>query len=162
MANKNNLIGRGFESRSTEELREIARRGGKKSGEARRKKAEFKKTLNALLTAEVQNDEWGPTLEAMGLDCTLETIINARMILEAMQGNVKAYEAIAKYSGQDARTEVESEKDAAEMKKMYADIEKVYADTEKTKAETEKAKAEADQSDQNDEIKIIIAAEEAE
>lgn len=160
MANQNNLIGRGFESRSTEELREIARRGGKKSGEARRKKAEFKKTLNDLLTVEVQNDEWGPTLAAMGLNCTLETIINARMILEAMQGNVKAYEVIAKYSGQDARTEVESEKDAAEMEKMYADIEKVYADTEKTKAETEKAKA--DQSDQHEEIKITIEAEEAE
>lgn len=121
MANEKNLKGHGFDKRSTEEVREIARRGGKKSGETRRKKAEFKKVLNALLTAEVENEEWEPTLKAMGLDCTLETIINARMILEAMQGNVKAYEAIAKYSGQDARTEAEIEKEKAEIEKEKAD-----------------------------------------
>lgn len=38
MANAENLIGKGFESRSTEELREIQRRGGVNSGIARREK----------------------------------------------------------------------------------------------------------------------------
>ncbi len=109
MANEENLKGHGFHERTASEQREIAKKGGQKSGETRRKKAEFKKTLNAMLTAKVNNPEWEPTLEAIGLECTLETIVNARMILEAMNGNVKAYEAIAKYSGQDIRTEEEKE-----------------------------------------------------
>lgn len=162
MANENNLIGHGFQERTTEELREIARRGGKKSGETRRKKAEFRKVLNALLTAEVDNPEWGPTLEAMGLDCTLETIINARMILEAMQGNVKAYEAVAKYSGQDVRMEAEARKDAAELEKLRLENEKLKAETERIKTETENAKKEADLDGKTDEIIITIDSEDME
>lgn len=114
MANADNLKGHGFHERTASELREISKKGGKKSGETRRKKAEFKRVLNAMLTAKIENPEWEPTLAAMGLECTLESIVNARMILEAMNGNVKAYEAIAKYSGQDIR--YEEEKEEAKMK----------------------------------------------
>lgn len=114
MANADNLKGHGFHERTASELREISKKGGKKSGETRRRKAEFKRVLNAMLTAKIENPEWEPTLAAMGLECTLESIVNARMILEAMNGNVKAYEAIAKYSGQDIR--YEEEKEEAKMK----------------------------------------------
>ena len=41
MANNENLIGRGFDSRTTEEQREIAQKGGIASGEARREKAKW-------------------------------------------------------------------------------------------------------------------------
>lgn len=107
MANNENLIP--FNKRSVSEAREFGRKGGKASGEARRKKADFRKTLSALLTAEIDNKEWTPLLEALGLDSTLESAVNAAMIREALSGNVKAYEAIAKYSGQGTGTEADLE-----------------------------------------------------
>lgn len=106
MANEDNLKGKGFDSRTTEERRELARMGGKASGEARRRKANFRKTLNMLLTAEV-NTEITPLLKEMGLESTVESAVNMAMIKEAMMGNVKAYEAIAKYSGQSAQTDAD-------------------------------------------------------
>ena len=95
--------------RTPEERRELARRAGKASGMARRRKADFRKTLNLLLTAEIDSPEWTPLLRAMGLDNTLESAVNMAMIKEALAGNVKAYEAIAKYSGQGTGTDADLE-----------------------------------------------------
>ena len=104
--NDENLIP--FSKRSVSEQREIARKGGKASGEARRKKADFKKTLNKLLTTKIDNS-MTPVLEALGLDSTLESALNMAMIQKGLSGDVKAYEAIAKYSGQSAQTDYDNE-----------------------------------------------------
>ena len=87
-------------NRTPNERRELARRAGEASGEARRKKANFRKTLNLLLTAKIDNKEWTPFLESIGLDSTLENAINAAVIKRALDGNVKAYEAVARFAGQ--------------------------------------------------------------
>lgn len=105
MAGYENIKDKGFDNRTTEELRVIASAGGRASGEARRKKADFRRTLNLLLTAKIDSPEWTPILESLGLDSTLESAVNAAMIREALAGNVKAYEAIAKYSGQSPEPE---------------------------------------------------------
>ena len=107
MANNENLIP--FNRRSVDEAREFGRRGGKASGEARRKKADFRRTLNLLLTTEINSEEWTPLLNALGLESTLETALNMAMIKEGLAGNVKAYEAVAKYSGQSAQTDTDQE-----------------------------------------------------
>lgn len=99
--------------RTPDERRRNARKAGKASGEARRQKANFRKTLNLLLTAEIDSPEWTPILQALGLDSTLEAAVNMAMIKEALAGNVKAYEAIAKYSGQSDRTEADQEEQRA-------------------------------------------------
>ena len=104
MANEKNLI-----RLSPSEAREYGRRGGKASGEARRRKADFRKTLNMLLTAEIDSEEWKPILEALGVECTLESALNMAMIKEGLAGNVKAYEAIAKYAGQSGQTDADLE-----------------------------------------------------
>lgn len=126
MANERNLIQYNG-GLSPSEARENGRKGGKASGEARRKKANFRKTLNALLTAEIDNPEWSPLLKSLGLDNTLESAVNAAMIKEALMGNVKAYEAIAKYSGQSEKTDVDQEEQnlrmAASKAKMGVDDE---------------------------------------
>lgn len=109
MAGYENIKDRGFDKRSTVELREIQSRGGKRSGETRRRKANFRKTLNQLLTAEIDSPEWTPLLESLGLDSTLETALNMAMIKEGLAGNVKAYEAVAKFAGQSAQTEADEE-----------------------------------------------------
>ena len=107
MANNENLIP--FNKRSVREAREYGRRGGKASGETRRKKADFRKTLNALLTAEIDSPEWTPLLNALGLDSTLESAVNAAMIREALAGNVKAYIAIRDTLGQTTKSEEDLE-----------------------------------------------------
>ncbi|MCU7380840.1 hypothetical protein OBO34_21230 [Clostridiales Family XIII bacterium ASD5510] len=114
--NEKNLIP--FNQRSESERREFARKGGKASGETRRRKANFKKTLNMLLTIEIDNPEITPLLDAMGIDSTLESAINMAMIKKAMKGDVKAYEAIAKYAGQCAESEARAEKIRVETEKL--------------------------------------------
>ncbi|MBA4699217.1 MAG: hypothetical protein H2212_07245 [Ruminococcus sp.] len=109
MAGYENIKGKGFDSRTTEELRVITSNGGKASGEARRRKADFRKALNLLLTAEIDSPEWSPMLESLGLDSTLESAINAAMIKEALAGDVKAYTAIRDTLGQTTKSEVDLE-----------------------------------------------------
>ncbi len=101
MANYENLIP--FNKRTVSEQRKIQSAGGKASGKARRRKADFRKTLNMLLTAEIDSEEWKPVLETLGVECTLESALNMAMIKEGLAGNVKAYEAIAKYAGQTGK-----------------------------------------------------------
>ncbi len=100
MANYENIKDYGFDKRTAKEQREIAVMGGKASGESRRRKADFRKTLNMLLTAEIDSEEWEPVLEALGVECTLESALLMAQIKEAMQGNTKAATFVAKYSGQ--------------------------------------------------------------
>lgn len=120
MANEKNLI-----RLSPSEAREYGRRGGKASGKARRRKADFRKTLNMLLTAEIDSEEWKPVLEALGVECTLESALNMAMIKEGLAGNVKAYEAVARYAGQSSRTDTDLEEQAAKIQLMQAQKEKV-------------------------------------
>ena len=108
MANNENLVP--FTSnQSREEAVKNGRKGGKASGAARRRKADFRKTLNALLTAEIDSPEWTPVLNALGLDSTLESAVNAAMIREALSGNVKAYIAIRDTLGQTTKSEEDLE-----------------------------------------------------
>ena len=116
--------------RTKSEARERGRNGGKASGEARRRKADFRKTLNMLLTAEIDSPEWKPVLEALGVECTLESALNMAMIKAGLAGNVKAYEAIAKYAGQSTRTDTDLEEQMAKINLMQAQKEKVQKQEE--------------------------------
>ena len=107
MANNGNQIP--FNKRSVSEAREYGRKGGKASGKARRQKADFRKTLNLLLSAEIDSEEWTPFLESLGLDSTVEAAVNAAMIREALSGNVKAYIAIRDTLGQTTKSEEDLE-----------------------------------------------------
>lgn len=102
VANYENIKGYGFDKRTAREQREIAVMGGKASGKARRRKADFRKTLNMLLTAEIDNEEYKPVLEALGVECTLESALLMAQIKEALAGNTKAAYFVAQYAGQSA------------------------------------------------------------
>lgn len=123
MAGYDNIKNKGFDHRTTEELREIQSRGGRNSGKARRRKADFRKTLNMLLTAEIDSPEWTPILQSLGLDSTLEAAVNMAMVKKALAGDVKAYEAIAKYAGQSDRTENDDAEQAAKTEREKAQAE---------------------------------------
>lgn len=116
--------------RTKDEQRKIQSQGGKASGKSRRRKADFRKTLNMLLTAEIDHPEWTPFLDSIGVDSTLEAAVNAAMIKEALMGNVKAYEAIAKYSGQ-------SDKPDEDIRNRDADTELKQARKQAVTGETE-------------------------
>lgn len=109
MANEENLKGHGFHERTASERREIAAMGGRASGKTRRKKANFRKTLHALLTTPIDHPEWTPLIEALGFESTLEAALNMAMIKEGLEGNVRAYEAIAKFTGQSDITDASEE-----------------------------------------------------
>lgn len=104
-----------FNKRSEEEQRRIRSAGGRASGKVRRRKADFRKMLNALLTIEINSEEWTPFLKANGIDSTLEAAVNAAMIREALNGNVKAYMAIKDVLGQTSRSEADLEEQKLRM-----------------------------------------------
>lgn len=105
MANEQNLK----PVKTKSEARERGRNGGKASGAARRRKADFRKTLNLLLTTKIDSPEWTPVLEALGLDSTLESAVNAAVIKKALEGNVQAYIAIRDTLGQTTKSQEDLE-----------------------------------------------------
>ncbi len=90
--NEENLIGKGFDSRTTEEQRKIARQGGKASAEARRKKRDLRLALELLLEKEMKS--------ANGETVTGTEALTARLFKEAMSGNVRAFEVVRDTVGQ--------------------------------------------------------------
>ena len=96
-------------NRTPEERRKLARIAGKASGAARRRKADFRKTLNLLLTTKIDSPEWTPVLEALGLDSTLESAVTAAVIKKALEGNVQAYIAIRDTLGQTTKSQEDLE-----------------------------------------------------
>ena len=106
-------------NRTPGERRELAIKAGKASGEARCRKADFRKTLNMLLTAEIDNPEWKPVLEALGVECTLESALLMAQIKEAMEGNTKAAYFVAQYAGQspDPEENIRNREADTELKK---------------------------------------------
>lgn len=134
MAGYDNIKDYGFDKRTAGEQREIAKKGGRASGEVRRRKADFRKTLNMLLTMKIDDPNITPVLEALGIDSTFESAVNMAMIREAMMGNVKAYEAIAKYVGQ-------TDKPAEDIRNKEADTELKKARKQSVTGENESNEA---------------------
>lgn len=94
MANEHNLIP--VTKRSKEEQRAISSKGGKASAVARRKRADLKRALDIILTAEVSNPNTRAMLEEMGVPTDNQTLLALSMFQQAVQGNVKAVELIVK------------------------------------------------------------------
>ena len=137
MAGYENIKDKGFDKRTTEELRIIASNGGKASGEARRRKADFRKTLNMLLTAEIDSKEWKPVLEALGVECTLESALLMAQIKEAMKGNTKAAYFVAQYAGQSdkPREDIRNKEADTELKQARKEAVKKQDDVDSTEAQ---------------------------
>lgn len=125
MAGYENIKDKGFDKRTAEERREIAIKAGKASGEARRRKANFQKTLNMLLTAKIDSPEWEPLLKSLGVETTLESAMLMAQIKEALSGNVKAAYFVAQYAGQSGRSETDLAEQLAKIDLMHAQKEKV-------------------------------------
>lgn len=107
MANEKNLIKNS--ERTPSELREITTKGGIASGKARRKKAEFKKALEIVLSSKVQNQQLAEMLESMGYDNTNEMAIALMTVQKAMKGDLRAVELIERTSNQVAKDKLDKQ-----------------------------------------------------
>ena len=74
------------------------KKGGKASGEARRKKKALREEMEELLSITLKNEKLIQNLQSLGIPAekgaTLQTAISAAMIHQAARGNVKAFIAI--------------------------------------------------------------------
>lgn len=62
-----------------------------------------------LLTAEIENEEYKPVLESLGVECTLESALLMAQVKQAIEGNTKAAYFVAQYAGQSERTPADDE-----------------------------------------------------
>lgn len=120
--------------RTPEERRELAKKAGQASGKARRRKANFQKTLNLLLTAEIDNEEWKPVLESLGVECTLESALLMAQIKAALDGDTQAAKFVAQYSGQSNRAEEDLENKKAETELIKVRKESITGENENNDA----------------------------
>lgn len=120
--------------RTPEERRELAKKAGQASGKARRRKANFQKALNMLLTAEIDSEEWTPVLESLGVECTLESALLMAQIKLALAGDTQAAKFVAQYSGQSNRAEEDLENKKAETELIKARKEAITGENENDEA----------------------------
>lgn len=79
-----------------EERKELARKGGKASVIARRKKADLKKTMQVLLSLDVTDKKQRKQLEDLGLETTNEALLALTTFQQAIKGNQRATENVIK------------------------------------------------------------------
>lgn len=98
MANEQNL-----RRLTTSEAREIGSKGGKASGEARRRQRTLKETLEKLLSLPLKDESTREYIRQLGFndeELDNKTALNVAMYQEALKGNVKAYELIRDTMGE--------------------------------------------------------------
>lgn len=105
MANEENLIP--FTSnQSREEAKKNGSKGGKKSGEVRRKRKAMKEQMEMLLTLPVKNQEQYNFISNLGIDkkeIDNQMALIVAMYAKALKGDVQAFNAIREVT-QDDRT----------------------------------------------------------
>lgn len=97
--------------RTKDEQREIAVKGGKASGVARRKKADLKKAMELLLSLDVQDKKLKKTLEDMGMDGSNQSLLAFATFQQAVKGNQKATENILKLTNTKDQYDIQEQKE---------------------------------------------------
>ena len=102
MANEKNLIP--WNKRTEKEQREYARKGGKKSGEVRRKRKAMKEQMEMLLTLPVKNQEQHGFIASLGInekEIDNQMALIVAMYAKALKGDVQAFNAIREVTQDD-------------------------------------------------------------
>lgn len=106
---KENLIKQS--ERSPSEAREMGRKGGIASGEARRRKKTMREALEMLLFHTKLNEQTKKMLEAEGVqnadDFNHQMVITRSLIAKAESGDVQAYNAICAMIGEKPAEKME-------------------------------------------------------
>ena len=100
-----------FNKLSEEEQKEIRSKGGKASGEARRKKRDMREVAKAILEHamnEAQIDEvLGSSKDLLDGDKSVMAVLTARMVQEAGKGSYKHYETLRDTAGFKPKDEID-------------------------------------------------------
>ena len=105
---KENLIDP--KDRTSEQLREMTRKGGIKSGEARRRKKTMREALEMLMYHTELKEQTKQMLKAEGIseeDFNHQMVITRSLIAKAESGDVQAYNAICGMIGEKPADKVE-------------------------------------------------------
>lgn len=106
---KENLINP--KDRTSEELREMTRKGGIASGEARRRKKTMREALEMLMFHTELNEQTKQILQAEGIkdteDFNHQMVITRSLIAKAEAGDVQAYNAICAMIGEKPAEKVD-------------------------------------------------------
>lgn len=133
MANEQNL-----RVPSSEEARELGRKGGIASGKARRRKADLKRAFNTILKADVANENIAKQLEALGFEATNEMALAMVMMQKAMKGNVKAFEQIARLVAIDTKDSLDRKEQRERIVSIQLGNEKLKTQIGKEEGQDEK------------------------
>ena len=98
--NDENLVP--MSKRSKDEVREIARKGGIKSGESRRRKKDLYQITSMMLNAELNDNGKEQVMKILGEELpeealTTNALMVAGQIKSAIKGNTKAFNALAQF-----------------------------------------------------------------
>lgn len=116
MANEDNLIPNS--ERTPSERRENARKAGKASGEARRKKRDMKKLLETLLDDKIKGKDGNEYTREVAMALTLVSIALDKKDKKCLE----AQRMILKLTGQDQSTE-DKKKTKLQLKQLEKEIE---------------------------------------
>lgn len=105
---KENLINPN--DRTSEQLREMTRKGGIKSGEARRRKKTMREALEMMMYKTKLNEQTKQMLKVEGInaeDFNHQMVITRSLIAKAESGDVQAYNAICAMIGEKPAEKME-------------------------------------------------------
>lgn len=122
MKGEENLIP--FNELTKEEQRELAKKGGKKSGEVRREKKLIKDQLNLLLSLPLKDPKAKKQLQSLGID--VDNLDNQMAMVismwqKAIKGDVQAFNSIRDTVGEKPVEKVEVSKNTDETIKEVND-----------------------------------------
>lgn len=89
--------------RSKSEAKELGRKGGIKSGEARRAKKQFRETCELLLSLDCKMEKAKETMKKIGIpesEQTNQMAITISMLKSALEGNVQAFKELRDTMGE--------------------------------------------------------------
>ena len=101
MANEQNLNGHGFDERTASEQREIASKGVKASGEARRRKRSLREAMQTMLALDLSEKEIND-LAKKGYDAKTQLdALTAAALMSAKRGNSQAFANVMRLLGEE-------------------------------------------------------------
>ena len=92
---------------TSEQAREMGRKGGQKSAENRKRRKTFAEGLKELLSMPEDDPQVRAVLVALGLDGTMQDAINLAQAMKAKRGDVEAFRAIRDTVGEKPRDGLE-------------------------------------------------------
>ena len=121
-------------SRSSEETREMGKKGGKKSGEVRRAKATFRESLK-LMMDETAPEKIRAAFDKNGYDVTTHReAITAAILMGAMQGNPKMVDKALELLGEDYKMKARVDEVKIQKKRLKMEQDKVAIEQAKAEA----------------------------